>query len=579
MLNKLNIAGRLASPPARATDEIGGKIGAVERATQNAAAAISSIIALGINAINKISGAISGAVEQRSIATGEIAHNVQQVAAGTQNAETSYAAGQGLESSLSLARETTGFKEKVRRFLQGVRAAYVGVFTDVSNLKQSEIRLDFLAHHDPLTGLPNLLLLHSRIERAVAKAARNNSSGAVLFLDIDRFKTVTNSLGHTVGDQLLILVAKRLNSILRPSDILGRQGGDEFIVLIEDAGNAQDVAAIAQRLIDVIAQPFALPCEREVFIGLSIGVSLFPQDADTCDALTQHADSALYLAKKCAGAAVRFYSPTLTKAADARLKLEAGLRRALERGEFELQYQPLIDLAEGKMTGVEALVRWRSPLGLIMPMEFIPLAEETGLIIPLGDWVLREACNRMKAWRDAGRDIAFIAVNLSPHQFAQTDLCERVSAILTETGLGPEFLEIEITESALMQQGCGAEAKLDEFKALGLRIAIDDFGTGHSSLAYLKRFPIDKLKIDRSFISDFPSDPAGMEITSAVIRLAHSLKVKALVEGVETEAQADFLALCGCDMAQGYYFDRPLWESDLMECLDRIRNAGLRRHG
>ena len=490
--------------------------------------------------------------------------------------------GERLDEIGALARAVWVFRENAVERSRLEEAAITNRQREVqqqSILKQSETRLEFLAHHDPLTGLPNRLLLRPQIEHAIARAVSEQSSVAVLFLDLDRFKTVNDSLGHSVGDQLLILVAERLKSCLRASDILARQGGDEFIVLIEDAENAQDVAAIAQRLIDQVSQPFVLPCEREVFIGLSIGVSLFPQDGDTCSALTQHADSALYLAKKSGGGTVRFYSRALTSAADARLKMEAELCRALERGEFELQYQPLIELVDGHMTGVEALLRWRSASGLIAPMAFIPLAEETGLIIPLGEWVLREACTRMKAWRDAGRDIAFIAVNLSPRQFDRADLCERVSAILAETGLGAEFLELEITESALMQQGCGAEAKLEGFKALGLRIAIDDFGTGHSSLAYLKRFPIDKLKLDRSFIADIPADSTGMEITLAVIRLAHSLKVKALAEGVETQAQSDFLALCGCDMAQGYLFDKPLWEGELIERLDGIRNARLRRYG
>jgi EAL domain-containing protein (putative c-di-GMP-specific phosphodiesterase class I) len=269
----------------------------------------------------------------------------------------------------------------------------------------------------------------------------------------------------------------------------------------------------------------------------------------------------------------------LTNAVDTRLKLEADLRRALERSEFVLQYQPLISLDQDRIVGVEALVRWRSPDGMIPPLHFIQVAEETGMIIPLGKWVLREACQRMKAWRAAGLELDVIAVNLSPVQFNRADLCESVSTILAETGLAPKYLELEITESALMEQGSEAEAKLRILKALGLRLAIDDFGTGHSSLAYLKRFPIDKLKIDRAFITDIPSDTTSMEITAAVIRLAHSLKVKALAEGIETKAQADFLALYGCDLAQGFHFDKPLWEEELIERLGGLQRSRLAEQG
>jgi EAL domain-containing protein (putative c-di-GMP-specific phosphodiesterase class I) len=364
---------------------------------------------------------------------------------------------------------------------------------------------------------------------------------------------------------------------MRASDTLAREGGDEFIACIEDVQNAREVEEFSRRLIDQMAQPFALPGAHEVFVGLSIGACLFPQDGGSADELVQHADSALYRAKKSGGGSFQLYSSVLTRAANERLQLESGLRRGLERGEFVLQYQPLVSLRDQRIMGVEALVRWRSPGGLIQPMKFIPLAEETGLIVPLGAWVLREACGRLKAWRDAGRDIDMIAVNLSARQFDRADLCEHVSAILAETGLPAGRLELEITESALMQHGAGAEEKLHVLKALGVRLAIDDFGTGHSSLAYLKRFPIDKLKIDRSFIAEIPGDSIGMEITATVIRLAHSLKVKALAEGVETQAQADFLALCGCDVAQGYLFDRPLWEEELIARLEESQGAGQRR--
>ncbi len=441
---------------------------------------------------------------------------------------------------------------------------YVGLFSDIGRLKQTETRLDFLAHHDPLTKLPNRLMLRLRVEHAIERSRRTGTVGAVLFLDLDRFKTVNDSLGHATGDQLLVEVAERWKARLRGSDTLARLGGDEFVVLLEDVGGAEAAALVAQALIEETAAPFALPNYREACVGVSVGVGLFPGNGGDAEELIQHADSALYLAKQAGGGTVRFYTDDLTTAANARLELEARMRRGLERGEFALQFQPLVRLDGRSVVGVEALARWNSPTGLVPPDEFIPLAEATGLIIPLGEWVLREACARLKAWRDRGVGVDMVAVNLSPLQLERADICQRIKAILEETGLPPECLEIEITESALMEQGGGAEAKLTAMKALGLHIAIDDFGAGHSSLFYLKRFPIDKLKLDRSFIADIPNDPTSMEIAAAIVRLAHSLKVTALAEGVETEAQADFLAACGCTLAQGYLFYRPMWEKDLL---------------
>ena len=460
---------------------------------------------------------------------------------------------------------------------QGKVTSYVGAFTDISRLKQSESKLEFLAHHDPLTALPNRLMFNLRVQQAIAAAERQGTNGAVLFLDLDRFKTINDSLGHPAGDEVLIEVAARLKNCLRASDTIARLGGDEFVVMIEDCRNPRDLAVVAQKLIDMIAQPFALSNNRDVYVGLSVGVSLFPRDGVDADALIQHADSALYLAKKSGGGNVRFYSSELTKAANTRLELEAGLRRGIEHGELALQFQPLVRLGQSRMTGVEALVRWQTPQGLVPPMDFIPVAEETALIMPLGEWVLREACTRMKAWRDAGRDIDMIAVNLSARQLDRADICDRIGAILAETGLPARHLEIEITESALMAQGVEAVGKLAALKALGVSIAIDDFGTGYSSLAYLKRFPIDKLKIDRSFITDIPASATSMEIVAAIIRLARSLKVEPLAEGVETRDQADFLRAAGCDIAQGYYFAKPMWEADLLATMDGA--SGLLRAG
>jgi diguanylate cyclase (GGDEF)-like protein/PAS domain S-box-containing protein len=465
----------------------------------------------------------------------------------------------------------------------GAVTNYVGLFTDITRIKESEERLKFLAHHDPLTALPNRTLLSLRIAEAIARAERRAGreapQGAVLFLDLDRFKTVNDSLGHQAGDELLTLVAERWKRALRPSDTLARVGGDEFVVLLEEIRDAYEAAAIGHRLIAATAEPFALSRAREACVGLSVGVSLFPVEdglglTEAADGLIQRADSALYLAKQKGGATLQFYSEAVTEEANARLALEAGLRRGLERGEFALQYQPLVALKDGATVGVEALVRWRSPSGLVPPDQFIPLAEKTGMIVPLGEWVLREACARMKAWRDAGAPIETIAVNLSPVQLARTNVAERVAAVLAETGLPPRCLEIEITENAFAEPGGEVEAKLRALKTLGVRLAMDDFGAGHSSLFYLKRFPIDKLKLDRGFIKDIPRDPVSMEIAMAIVRLANSLKVTALAEGVETREQADFLAASGCALAQGYLFDRPLWEEELLARLGSATGLG-----
>ncbi|WP_298351340.1 bifunctional diguanylate cyclase/phosphodiesterase [Rhodoblastus sp.] len=453
----------------------------------------------------------------------------------------------------------------------GAVVNYIGVFSDIKRLKQSESRLEFLAHHDPLTSLPNRTLLRLRIDHAIARSRREGKMGAVLFLDLDRFKTVNDSLGHVAGDQLLVQAAQRWTRRLRTADTLARIGGDEFVVLLEDVAEPHDAAVVAQSLMGEMAAPFSLPSRHDAFVGLSVGVSLFPANGQSPDELIQHADSALYLAKNSGGSTVRFYSDSLTSEASERLEMEAGIRRGLHRDEFVLHFQPLVSIKDRRMVGVEALVRWGSPGGLIPPDQFIPLAEKTGLIVPLGEWVLRDACARMKAWRDSGADIQFIAVNMSPVQLGRADICATVKAILDETGLPPDCLELEITESALLNPAGGAEAKLRDLRAFGVRVSLDDFGAGHSSLFFLQRFPINKLKLDRSFIQDIPGDPTSMEIATAIIRLARALNIKALAEGVETEAQIDFLAATGCDLAQGYFFDKPLSE---LELLERMRISG-----
>jgi diguanylate cyclase (GGDEF)-like protein/PAS domain S-box-containing protein len=453
----------------------------------------------------------------------------------------------------------------------GAITNYVGTFTDITRMKQSERQLERLAHHDALTGLPNRLLLLSRLEHAVERSRRHTAMGAVLFLDLDRFKNVNDSLGHPAGDELLIAVADRMRLRLRDTDTLARLGGDEFVVVLEDVGNAQRAAAVAQELIERLSAVFTLSSGHEVYIGASVGISMFPTDSMAANDLIQSADAALYAAKEAGKGTYRFYRTELTAAANTRLGLEARLRRGLERGEMVLHYQPLITIAETRPVGVEALLRWNDPSeGLIGPERFIALAEETGLIVPLGDWVLREACRQFQVWREQGLGLDTVAVNLSPRQFQLPDIGLRIGTILKETGLPPACLELEITESALMHHGEETLFKLAALKDLGIRLAIDDFGTGYSSLAYLKRFPIDKLKIDKSFVSDLPRDAADSEITAAIISLAKNLKLEVLAEGVETEAQLAFLKEHGCDTAQGFLFARPTPGGDLKPIVTQL---------
>ncbi|MDO9227873.1 MAG: EAL domain-containing protein [Pseudomonadota bacterium] len=442
---------------------------------------------------------------------------------------------------------------------EGLPSHYVGVMTDISQLKQSEARLEHLAHYDPLTDLPNRLLLQSRLEHALERAERHQQQLAVLFLDLDRFKNVNDSLGHPVGDELLEALARRLSERLREDDTLGRLGGDEFLVLLENLGRAEEAAGVAQTLLQLLDQPFSLPSGHEVYVGASIGISLYPGDGATVTELIKNADVAMFQSKEQGRNTASFYTPTLTVAANERLGMESRLRRALVNGEFVLHYQPQLDAQSGALIGCEALVRWNSPdEGMISPLRFIPLAEETGLIVPLGEWVLRTACAQAKAWRDAGMPPLLMAVNLSGRQLQQRDIVLRVAAVLEETGLPADHLKLELTESMIMGRGEQAVELLHALKALGLFLSIDDFGTGYSSLAYLKRFPIDELKIDQGFVRDIPHDLNDMEIAAAIIAMARNLNLKVMAEGVETQEQLDFLRRQGCHAYQGYLFSRPV---------------------
>lgn len=437
----------------------------------------------------------------------------------------------------------------------GVPQNYVGAFQDITQIKHSEFELDRIAHYDPLTDLPNRTLLASLIDHALS---RPDTSCAVIFLDLDRFKTVNDSLGHLIGDQVLQVAAARVKAALDGRATVGRYGADEFVVIVEELDGPDDAAAIATRLIHELASPFVLANGRDVYLGASAGISLYPDDADSAQRLLQHADSALAEAKSHGRGSYAFYTQALTRSARVRMEMEADLRRGLARNEFQLNFQPVVNLVTGRIHGAEALVRWHSPVhGLVTPNRFIPLAEETGLIDPLGTWVLEEACGQMAEWLSKGASLDFIAVNLSPRQFQRDSLCEHVEDVLRRTGLPAERLEVEITENVLFEVRSAAERKLRQLRERGVRIALDDFGTGYSSLAYLKRFPITKLKIDRSFVRDLPRTADG-EIATAIISIARALGLEVVAEGIEHPEQCDFLRDRGCDYGQGHLFSRPV---------------------
>ena len=443
---------------------------------------------------------------------------------------------------------------------------YVSVFSDISQIKHSEAMLEHLAHHDPLTSLPNRTLFQSRLSHAINISQRHNTGLGLLFMDLDNFKNINDSLGHPTGDELLQSIALRLSTHLRTVDTLARLGGDEFVILLEDLDGPSEAAVVAQNLLALLRQPFHLSGGQEVFSGASIGISLFPDDAKDATQLVRNADAALYQAKSQGRDTYRFYTEALTRIADERLQLESRLRGALDRGEFVIHYQPQVTTQDGRLLGAEALLRWLTPEGeLVPPNRFIPLAEETGLIRPIGEWVLRQACIQFRTWLDTGLKPITLAVNLSSRQIEQHDLVEHLQSILNETGFPARLLELEITESAIMAQGNQASAVLTALKGLGISLAIDDFGTGYSSLAYLKRFAVDKLKIDRSFMLDIPQDVNDVEIAATIIAMANNMKLKVLAEGVETEEQLAFLLQHDCDAYQGYFFSRPLPADEFLE--------------
>jgi len=434
----------------------------------------------------------------------------------------------------------------------------LSVTLDITERKQAEEQLSFLAQHDTLTGLPNRLLFTDRLQQTMIEAERHQRLAGVAFLDLDSFKNINDSLGHDIGDVTLVAVAARLREALRPGDTVARLGGDEFAIVLSDIAKVEDTPMIAQRILEIFTEPFHVD-GREMFISASLGVTLYPMDGSDAETLLRNADTAMYRAKVHGRSTCQFYTAEMTQRANEDMALEGALRHAIAREELLLHYQPIVDLNNGRILGVEALMRWQHPqLGLIPPGRFIPLAEESGLIVPLGTWALRQACEQTRAWRTAGFNDLYVAVNLSSRQFREPDLANSIAQVLTDTGVEGIHLVLELTESMLLTNIENTTQMMQELDAMGVRFAVDDFGTGYSSLSYLKRFPIDVLKIDQSFVRDITTDPDDAAIVRAIITMAHSLGMRVVAEGVETREQLSFLRANSCDAMQGYYFSKPL---------------------
>jgi diguanylate cyclase (GGDEF)-like protein/PAS domain S-box-containing protein len=457
---------------------------------------------------------------------------------------------------------------------QGEVTHYYAIFSDLSARKRTEAQIQHMAHHDALTDLPNRQLLRDRIESAVATAARNRESFAVMFVDLDRFKNINDSMGHSQGDRLLVELAGRLRAAVRRQDTVSRPGGDEFNLLLPRT-DADGAAHLAQQVVVAVSRPYLID-GRELTVTPSIGIAMFPNDGTDVETLLQSCDAAMYLAKKAGGNGFRFFAPDMHRHASRMLQVENALRRALERDELTVHYQPQVDLHTGAVVGCEALTRWNhEELGQVSPAEFIPVAEESGLILPLGAWVLRTSAAQAVAWQRQGLPALVMAVNVSALQFRQTQFPEQVAQVLREAGLSAQWLELELTESVMAENPEQAITTMGQLHGLGVRLSIDDFGTGYSSLAYLKRFQVDKLKIDQSFVRDLHTDANSASIATAVIAMAHSLGLSTIAEGIETQEQHHWLAQQGCSQGQGYRFTPALPPEALVQWLqDRLKTSG-----
>lgn len=436
--------------------------------------------------------------------------------------------------------------------------------------RDAETKLEYLAHHDPLTGLPNRLLLRKRFEQFIQHANKRDYGLAMLFLDMDNFKEINDSFGHATGDALLIEVVRRLQSLLTEACILSREGGDEFVLLINNTQGSEIAAHTAQQILTAMQEPFEVS-GNTLHASFSIGISLYPDDGKDFETLRKNADAALYLAKDCGRNTYRFFVTQMNADAQKRMRIQTDLHTALKNNEFLLHYQPQIRLRDGRISGIEALIRWQNADGqMLPPAEFIPIAEQSGLIIQMGQWVLREACRQLAAWHQQGHTHLVVAVNLSSHQFRHGNIVETIRSALNDFGLPPRSLELELTESILIQDTESVISTLHTLKQIGVKLAIDDFGTGYSSLSYLKQLSVDKLKIDKSFIRDLHQDKDSAEIVRAIIQLGHILQLTVVAEGVETEQQLSFLTHCHCDQIQGYLFSRPVAAENIPEILARV---------
>ena len=446
---------------------------------------------------------------------------------------------------------------------------FVRVFTDISELKASQRQLEALATNDALTALPNRLYFKDQLGRLLAQSQREPQQFALLFIDLDNFKSINDSLGHAAGDDVLQQTAKRLRQCARETDTVARLGGDEFTIILPRIRSARGPEIVAEQVLKAVAAPFTV-AGTEHFLSASIGIALYPADGASADQLLRNADTAMYRAKESGRGCYVYFEERMNVAARARVTLERDLRRAIEHGEFSLCYQPKLDLRRGRISGVEALLRWNSPdRGWCAPMEFIPLAEETGLIVPIGEWVLREACRQYAAWRSEGIALPHVAVNVSARQFKQKGFVESIRSILRAEGIASHSLELEITESLLIDSISGVEETLHELNRMGIALGLDDFGTGYSSLAYLRRFPLKTVKIERSFVSDLGVSADAEAIVTAIIAMAHALDKQVVAEGVETKNQAALLTRMGCDHLQGFHYSRPLTPTEFAQFVAR----------